>query len=145
MIRDTLASIEKERDRFPNCFAESVPSQGEIETASSELGIAFNEDYIEFLTVFGGGIVGAYPIFGLRPVSVMGTARWSVLDVTNEYRQQTVPGVNSWIVFSEDHAGNPVGMDSDGVVWTHDHDFGGISRLYDNFESYITDQCLKRK
>ena len=90
-------------------------------------------------------MVGAYPIFGLRPVSVMGRDRWSVVDITHQYRENNVPGCDAWVIISEDHAGNPVGMARDGVVWIHDHDFGGISQLAKTFEEYVRVQCLGLK
>ncbi len=58
--------------------------------------------------MFGGAMVGPYPIFGLRPVEVMGDNHWSVVDVTRRYRIDGVAGTEDWVVFSEDHAGNPV-------------------------------------
>jgi len=91
----------------------------------------------------GGGMVGPYPIFGLRPVDVMGTDQWSVVDVTRHYRSDGVPGVDKWAVISEDHAGNPIGMDGEGVIWIHDHDFGGVSTIARTFEEYVRVHCLK--
>lgn len=143
MSPETVARLRSEFDSFPNMVAESQPTSEEIDQAASELRVPFTDDYVEFLRVFGGAMVGAYPIFGLRPVSVMGKRRWSVVAMTKLYRQHSVPGVDDWIVFSEDHAGNPVGFDAKGTVWTHDHDFGGITQLSDSFEHYLRERCLK--
>ncbi len=143
MNADTLTKLHEEFDSFPNMVAESTPTDDEIRQASEELGIPFSDDYVEFLRKYGGGMVGAYPIFGLRPVSVMGKERWSVVHVTNLYRQRDVPGTDRWVVMSEDHAGNPVGFDANGFVWTHDHDFGGVTQLAHSFEDYVREHCLK--
>ena len=91
---------------------------------------------------YGAGFAGAYPIYGLRPVELMGDDFWSVVAVTNEFRSQGVPGTDRWIVFSDDQACNPVGMDKDGKVWIHDHDFGGIALLENSFEDYLRNWCL---
>jgi len=87
-------------------------------------------------------MVGPYPIFGLRPVEVMGDDHWSVIDVTKRYRKGGVPGSEAWVVVSEDHAGNPVGMDANGAIWIYDHDFGGLTGLAPSFEEYLRTQCL---
>jgi hypothetical protein len=34
-------------------------------------------------------------------------------------------------------------MDAEGVVWIHDHDFGGISAVARSFEEYVRGRCLK--
>lgn len=143
MSPETVDRLRSEFDSFPNMVAESRPNEEEIEQAAAELGVPFTDDYVEFVREFGGAMVGAYPIFGLRPVSVMGKRRWSVVEITKLYRQRSVPGADDWVVFSEDHAGNPVGFDTNGAVWTHDHDFGGITQLSDSFEQYVRERCLK--
>lgn len=88
-------------------------------------------------------MVGPHPIFGLRPVEVMDVDLWSVVDVTRWYRSDGVPGTDQWIIISDDHCGNPVGIDRNGAVWIHDHDFGGIDHLAKDFEDYIRTWCLK--
>lgn len=143
MRQDTLMRLRKEFQEFPIIVANSFPTVNEIEQASIELGIPFPNDYVQFLQEFGGATVGPYPIFGLRPVSVMGDEEWSVVKMTKFYRAQPVPGTDKWVVFSEDHAGNPIGFDAKGVVWIHDHDFGGIAQLAESFEDYLRKRCLK--
>lgn len=143
MNEETLSALRSERAEFPNMFAESVPSDDEIADATESLGIPFPDDYRQFLLEFGGAMVGPFPIFGLRPVDVMGKQRWSVVTMTGRYRNGGVPGTSDWVVFSEDHSGNPVGFDSAGIVWIHDHDFGGGDRLAETFEEYLRAKCLK--
>lgn len=137
-------------DRLDNMFAESpvmradeVPTSDEVDSASQQVGIPFSEDYRQFLLRYGGAIVGPYPVFGLRGSDVMEDDRWSVIDVTNEVRQSGIDGVSDWVIFSEDHSGNPIGMDAHGKVWIFDHDFGGVTELASDFEDYIRTQCLK--
>jgi hypothetical protein len=142
MMKDTIDKLNSEFSEFPTMRADSLPSSKEIEEASKEVGVPFAPDYHEFLSHFGGAMVGAYPIYGLRSVPVMGSHRWSVVEVTRQFRDDKVPGCDSWVVISEDQAGNPIGMDSEGSIWIHDHDFGGISPLAKSFEEYIRTNCL---
>ena len=142
MMNDTIESLRATLAESPILRAESSPSIEEIENASQEIGVPFAADYREFLLMFGGAMVGPYPIFGLGPVEVMGN-EWSVIEVTRRYRNDGVPGCDAWVVFSEDHAGNPIGMDADGKVWIYDHDFGGVTELASSFEAYVRNQCLK--
>ena len=88
-------------------------------------------------------MVGPYPIFGLRPAEVMDDELWSVMTVTERFRGMGVAEVSSWYIISEDHSGNPVGVDADGKVWIYDHDFGGVTELAASFEDYIRTQCLE--
>jgi hypothetical protein len=143
MKPETIDRLDAEFAEFPILRANGTPSKAEIALAEQQIGVPFDEDYREFLLRYGGGMVGPYPIFGLRPVDVMGTDHWSVLDVTRHYHSDGVLGVEQWVVISEDHAGNPVGMDAEGAIWIHDHDFGGISAIAGSFEEYIRDRCLK--
>lgn len=142
MTNDTLERLRAKLAESPVLRADSLPSSEEIDHASHELGVPFGTDYREFLLMFGGAMIGPYPIFGLRPVEVMGDDHWSVVDVTRQYRNDGVPGSEAWVVISEDHSGNPVGMDSDGAIWIHDHDCGGIAPLAKDFEEYVRKQCL---
>lgn len=142
MTNEMIERLRAKLAESPILRAESLPTSEEVDHASQELGVPFVADYRQFLLMFGGAMVGPYPIFGLRPVEVMGDDHWSVVDVTRHYRNDGVPGTEKWIVFSEDHSGNPVGMDADGVVWIHDHDFGGLTELAPTFEAYVRTQCL---
>lgn len=143
MRQDTIACLDAEFAESPIMRANDAPSQAEIVQAEQQIGVPFDADYCEFLLRYGGAMVGPYPIFGLQPVEVMGTDHWSVLDVTRHYRTDDVPGVERWVVISEDHAGNPVGLDAEGAIWIHDHDFGGTSKIAESFEGYLRGSCLK--
>lgn len=147
MKPDTITLLDRLFVETPILRAKDLPSSEEIETASGEIEIAFPSDYREFILRYGGAIVGAFPIFGLRFCELMGDDRWSVVKMTHEYRNDLkaagVDCATEWVVFSEDHAGNPVGMDREGKVWIYDHDFGGLTKLASSFEEYIRTQCLK--
>lgn len=121
--------------------ADSAPSREEVDRASLALGFVFPDDYREFLLRYGAATVGPFSIFGLRSVDVMGD-RWSVVDVTLDARTSGADEIKEWAIVSEDHSGNPVGLDCKGAVWIFDHDFGGVANLAANFEEYLRSQCL---
>jgi hypothetical protein len=143
MTRKTLSLLNAEFAEFPITRAIEQPTEHEISQAERQVGVPFSDAYRQFLSRYGGGVVGPHPIYGLRKAEVMDERRWSVVDVTNNHRSKGTPGTDQWAVISNDHGGNPVGMDRDGKIWIHDHDFGGISPLADSFEDYIRKICLK--
>jgi SUKH superfamily protein len=120
--------------------ARGVPSDEEIAGAAESLGREFDPNYIAFLKRYGGAVVGSLPVFGLRPVEVIGKV-WSVVEVTRRYRDQNWPGTADWYVISEDGFGNPIGIDADGKVMISDHDHGDIAILARNFEDFLLLQC----
>jgi hypothetical protein len=137
----TIALLEQDFNECPFLYGGEVPLE-EIDQAAAALGMAFPQDYVEFVRRFGGGIVGPYRIFGLRKASAMGRA-FSVVRITMDFRLQHWPGTDKWIIISEDHAGNPIGVDADGKVWISDHDFGQIVQIAASFEDYLRKKCLK--
>jgi SMI1 / KNR4 family (SUKH-1) len=143
MRQDTISRLDAKFAEFPIMRASDQPSEAEIARIEQQIGVPFVEDYRQILLRYGGAMVGAYPVFGLRPVEVMGAKHWSVVEVTMFHRSQRVPYIDQWVVFSEDHAGNPIGMDRDGLVWIHDHDFGGLAPLAHDFEECIRERFLK--
>jgi len=141
MRSDTLEVLEQKFRESPFLKGGTVPRE-EIDQAAAALGATLPPDYIEFVEKFGGGIVGPYPIFGLRKVNAMGRV-FSVVSITKDFRQQNWRGTENWVVVSEDHAGNPIGLAPDGKVWISDHDFGQITIVAESFEDYVRKKCLK--
>lgn len=141
MMKDTIEKLDEKFLEFPVMRALEGATVSQVVEAESTLGVAFPDDYREFLVRYGAAMVGPYPIFGLRPVEVMDVDLWSVVEVTRHYHSMDTP--IEWTVFSEDHAGNPVAFDHLGVIWTRDHDFGGTRRIADNFEAFLRTQCLR--
>jgi hypothetical protein len=140
MRDDTWKRLEDEFSNFPMLQAGSVPLE-EIDAASAEIGRAFPDDYREFLNRYGGAVVGPYRIFGLRRTELMAKA-WSVIEMNRKVREQQYPAIDTWLVISEDHAGNPFGIAPDGKVYVSDHDFGQIVLTADSFEDFIRRKCL---
>jgi SMI1-KNR4 cell-wall len=124
--------------KYPILRATSV-GMGEVKKA---IGVDVDSYYLEFVSRYGGAIVGPYPIYGLRYAEAM--EKQTVLEVTQHYRKQNWRGVEEWLIISSDHAGNPFGLDSKGSVWISDHDFGEVKKIANSFEEFIL-WCLNRK
>ncbi|MFO0969601.1 MAG: SMI1/KNR4 family protein [Gemmataceae bacterium] len=141
MKSETWDLLDREFSKFP--IMKSTPvSRAEIEAAAEELGQPFHEDYIEFVSRYGGAMVGPYPIYGLRKPEVMGLPG-TVTAVTKNFRTQRWPGTDGWYVISEDGFGNPIGASQDGTIWISDHDSGGVSKVATDLEHYLRTRCLR--
>jgi len=129
----TWEHLEAEFRRFPILKGQPASAE-EVEKTASVLGLPFPDDYRDFLLRYGAAIVGPYPIFGLRPVEPMGND-WSVVEINRRLREDRWPGIDEWLIISQDHAGNPMGFASDGQVWISDH--GHLSVIAKDFEAFI--------
>jgi SMI1-KNR4 cell-wall len=138
----TYDLLNIEFDQMPILKGSSV-SLDEVRIAEKELGVAFCNDYIEFVMKYGGAIVGPYPLYGLRRCEAMARNFWSLIEVTKRFRSKQWPELGMHYVVSDDHAGNPIWIESDGTLKTFDHDAGDLFLVADNLESYILD-CLKK-
>ncbi len=85
MNPETTTRLTDKLSASPILRAESLPSAAEIDDVSSEIGVPFSSDYRDFLLKFGAAMVGPYPIYGLRPVEVMGDDSWSVLGLNQAH------------------------------------------------------------
>jgi hypothetical protein len=141
MRNETWRKLESQFADFPVLSGEPAP-EAEVDSASKEIGRKFPTDYREFLIRYGGAMVGPYPIFGVRSVEPMGNL-WSVVEVNRRYRGDSWPGINGWVIFSRDHAGNPIGISDTQEVWVSDH--GHVSRLAASFEEFLLNECLPNK
>lgn len=113
-------------------------SEAAITSAQERLGCIFEPAYVEFLRLFGCGVVGPDPIFGLGAdaVDAMGSDE-DVVTQTEHFRAQQWLGVSGWYVVSVDGRGNPIGIDSDGRVRLSDHDAGEIVDVAESFEKFL--------
>ena len=110
---------------------------GEIADTEAKLGVGLHADYATFLTHYGGAMLGAFPLFGVHPVEVMGQALNTVLDVTLFFRSQQWPHLGLNVVVSEDHAGNAIWMDDQGKLLSYDHDSGSLAVVADSLDHFI--------
>jgi cell wall assembly regulator SMI1 len=141
MTVDTWNHLDAKFARSPILAAEAATEE-EVNAVSTWLGRPLPPDYREFLLRYGGAMAGPYPIFGVRQVEVMGTGDWSVTGVNERYRQEGWPHASEWLIVSEDHAGNPIGIAEDGRVLAWDHDFGGTRVFGSSFEDFLRRKCL---
>lgn len=133
MSPSTWERLETEFRQFPILRGQPA-SVEEISTAEAALGLSFPDEYRDFLLRYGAAIVGPYPIFGVRPVEPMGHD-WSVVGMNQRFRADRWAGVDEWLIISQDHAGNPMGVAPDGQVWISDH--GHLSVIAEDFETFI--------
>jgi cell wall assembly regulator SMI1 len=136
MRADTIHRLDALFERWPVLVGTSVAPE-EVTVAEADVGIPFPDDYREFICRYGGALVGRCPIFGLRPTDALGERY--VTNVTRRYRDQKWPYVEYWAVFSEDDAGNPIGMTALGRVMCFDHDVRKLSEIAPSFEEFLVD------
>jgi cell wall assembly regulator SMI1 len=117
--------------------------ESEIQVAEEILRVTFSDDYRKFLKRYGGALIGPYPMYGLARAEPMDDRLWSVVAVTQHFRKQLWPGVDSWYVISMDHAGNPVGVNESGAVFTYDHDLGERVQVAERFSDYLEQRLSK--
>jgi len=141
MKANTRQLLEELFPKTPILKAESVDA-AEIAAAEAALGVSLSHDYKEFIARYGGGIVGPFPIFGLRKAAPMAKNEDSFVEVTKMFRRQGWPDVRKLAVISMDHAGNPIGIDGAGRVWISDHEARTVQVIADDFETYLRKSCL---
>lgn len=141
MKTETLDKIDNIFKKFPDLRGVGA-TDAQIRDAESQISCRFHVDYIEFLTIYGCGIVGRKSIFGIGMIEDMGVGE-TVVEQTVWYRGDGWPGVEYWYVISSDGYGNPIGIRPDGAVMISDHDHGGVDKLADGFEEFIVKWCLK--
>jgi hypothetical protein len=135
-IREALERLFRQ---FPVLLAGSTPSESEVVAVETQLGRRLDPSHRDFVLRYGGALVGSVPIIGLRESETMGHGL--LADVNSRFRSEPWPHVRDWVVFSVDLAGNPIGYDTNGVVWSWDHDAGATCRLADTFEGFL-EGCL---
>jgi hypothetical protein len=144
MTRETWNALEAMFEAHPVTVAGPVP-KADVDAAFAGWPFALPDDYRSFVEAFGGAIVGALPIYGLRAARAMGKAEGSALAMTERFRKKRWPGIDTWLIVSMDQAGNPIGLTADGAVWISDHDAGSVDALASSFEDFLRTRCLELK
>jgi hypothetical protein len=117
-----------------------------VDAMAKSLGRPMPLEYREFLLRYGGAVVGASPIYGIRQSqSGMGRARRTVLDLNERWQRSGWPHSGEWLIVSEDQSGNPVGIASDGRVLAWDHDTGQTIEMGSSFEDFLRRQIASAK
>ena len=137
MRSETWALLDSHLGAWPVLTGGAV-DPSELDAAEHAVGMRLPLDYRQFVQRHGGAVVGSLPVFGLRPVEAMGSP-WSIVEVNSE--RGDIPELDTWLIFSRDLAGNPIGIKNDGSVWVWDHDFGGAAQTDEDFEAFLRRQC----
>ncbi|MEF3302529.1 SMI1/KNR4 family protein [Paenibacillus sp. GYB003] len=114
----------------------SPASQEQINDAERRLGVKFDNDYAEFLRRYGGSFAGA-PIYGFNNSAMLEEV--DVVELTMRFRADRWPEAAHSYVISMDMSGNPVMMDTDGKVFTYDHDSAETRTLSESFSAFLSD------
>jgi hypothetical protein len=141
MNQSTWEKLEEMFAEAPMMKATPV-DEAELLQSAAAAGFVLPSDYVQFVCRYGGATVGPYSVYGLRASETMGRDEASAFDVTKRFRSQGWKGLDGALVISSDHSGNPVYLAPSGEVWITDHDFGGASKLANNFEDYLLSKCL---
>jgi SMI1 / KNR4 family (SUKH-1) len=142
MTADTWEKLEDYFNKMAECASSGAAAE-EIDRAISDLGVARDSDYAEFVRRFGCAQVGSYPIYGFGTLEVMGHDFADVIALNRHFRQQRWPSLQKWLVFSFDLSGNPIGLDNAGRVWLCDHDHRQIVCIEPSFEAFLRSWCLE--
>ncbi|MCR6678368.1 SMI1/KNR4 family protein [Escherichia marmotae] len=139
MNEELLARVREEITSDQDMVLYGVPaSDEEIIQAEKILNIKFNNQYIEFIKLFGGAF-GGIAIHAFKNGSLIGKA--SVVDLTQKFRE-TYSDLDeniltSFYVISDDGGGNPIIMDTDGRIFIFLHDSYEIECLYSSLDDLL--------
>lgn len=107
----------------------------DVNLIESKLKLKLDEDYIDFITSFGGGLIGSSEIYSMSNSSMMDE---DIIELNETYKNDNFwEGIDNWIIIGSDHSGNPIGIDLDGKIVSNDHDFGGIYVIAESFSDYL--------
>ncbi len=141
MTIDVLSKIQDEFQRYPVMRGAHPSCEDAVGSIEEFFGCRLPAAYRRFLLMFGGGIVGSYPIYGTTRAEPMDAHLWHVIEVTKSFRQQAWPGAEDVLVISEDLGGNPIYLTKDGRIETYDHDSDKHEQLAEDFYGFLA-QCL---
>jgi cell wall assembly regulator SMI1 len=113
----------------------------EIENAESKLGVKMDNDYKEFIQIFGGAYAGL-AIHAFSNGSSIGNE--TVVELTKRSRElfndsNVFPEINSCFVISDDGSGNPIAISENGEILLFDYDTEEKKVLSESFEKFIED------
>ena len=116
-------------------------STEEIENAERELGMKMDNDYKEFIQIFGGAYAGL-AIHAFSNGSSIGNE--TVVELTSKSRalfneSNVFPEINRCYVIADDGSGNPIVISENGEMLLFDYDTGEKTVLSESFEKFIED------
>ena len=137
MTPSALSRLDRYARDQPRCVAGPAASS-DVDAAERRIGMPLHPDFREFVLRYGGALIGSLPVYGVRTAEMMGDPAFETFDeVTLRFRGDAWPGTRDWVVISTDLGGNPIGLASEGDVWTCDHDAGELLLLAPTFEAFV--------
>ncbi len=120
-------------------------SREEIAEAERRLNVSFHQDYVQFISTFGGAYAGL-AVHAFSNGSSLGNE--TVVDLTLEFREQykelpLAEALETSYVISLDGSGDPIIIDRAGKVFICYHDTGEMKLLADSFELLIEDHFFE--
>ena len=123
MKQETWSQLEAAFDEHRDVLVAGPVPSTLVEETIARLGGPSIADYVEFVTRYGGAMVGANPVHGIQPSNAMGSQS-TVEAETLRFRKDGWPGTSDGLVVSVDARGNPVVLGADGQLTSFDHDTG---------------------
>lgn len=142
MNKDLIKKVDDDYAKHPMLFA-GPAIEPDIVQIEQFVGFKLPDDYRHFISRYGAGIVGPYSIIGIGASGAMSQNEKSTILVTKRFRAMNWPGCENSLVISVDHAGNPITIDSAGVIKCFDHDAGITEQIASSFNDFIANWCLK--
>lgn len=139
MNQELLERVRKEITSDQDMVLYGIPaSDEEINRAENILNIKFNDQYIQFIKLFGGAF-GGISIHAFNNGSLIGKA--TVIELTKKFRETyndlDKAILNSFYIVSDDGSGNPILMNTGGEIFIFLHDSYEIEYLYGSLEELL--------
>ncbi|EOP0170727.1 TPA: SMI1/KNR4 family protein [Escherichia coli] len=139
MNQELLERVRKEITSDQDMVLYGIPASDEdITHAENILNIKFNDQYIQFIKLFGGAF-GGISIHAFNNGSLIGNA--TVIVLTKKFRETysdlDKDILNSFYAVSDDGSGNPILMNTDGEIFIFLHDSYEIEYLYSSLEELL--------
>ncbi|EPY08598.1 SMI1 / KNR4 family protein [Paenibacillus alvei TS-15] len=158
MNKELLNKIENFLNREENCSLVGKPASiQEIKNAEKMLNVKFNDQYVQFIKLFGGAY-GGLTISAFNNGDLIGKS--TVVDLTLKFRMifkeeiydfngiefegESVEFLlkNSYVI-SDDGSGNPILMNERGEIFIFLHDSGEVELLYYSLEELLIETYSK--
>lgn len=140
MNKEILSIINEEFEMVPEAFGGAI-TINEVKKAEKLIETKLPEDYIEFICMFGCGVVGSTVILGLGETQFV--YRPSFVEETLNFREELPSEYKKIVIIGVDGAGNPIGFNPPNrEIILYDHDFGEVVLLANNFSEYLRSACL---
>jgi len=110
----------------------------EISEAELELGLKFNEQYTDFIKIFGGAF-GGIEIHAFDNGDLIGNE--TVTELTKEFRktysEHLTEDLMQSFAISDDGAGNPILINQDGHIIIFLHETGEVQKMHNSLEELL--------